>query len=399
MPNIIDSTGLARVRYQDLREEKADQFRTEFGQDIKTDVQSGFGQMISIATQAEDELMSAIQLMLTAFDPNAAQGVLLSRLAIIMNKRRNPAVLSTATLDITVDAGGATIPVGFIVEAGLGVQFQTLTSLIIAPNSTASIEVTALDSGNVTASSGTLTNIKTPVLGVISTFNPADASVGRLEESDAELRARCLNTSSAINSTIIGVDTAVREVDGVSFARIYENKSDLAIQAPDVPTNQPPHSVFPIVEGGADEDIAKALVLSVAAGIDYTEQSDNISGVGTIMSGTYIDPISGQSHTAHWARPQLITVYIEVTVIKGSAYPADGTNRIKNAIIEWVDAESQIGENLTASSLYCPVHSVPSLRIQSLFVDLIPPPVSAQAVMQVADKPHVTTGNINVIEL
>lgn len=399
MPNTIDSTGLARVRYQDLREEKADQFRTEFGQDIKTDVQSGFGQMISIATQAEDELMSAIQLMLTAFDPNAAQGVLLSRLAIIMNKRRNPAVLSTVTLDITVDAGGATVPVGFIVEAGLGVQFQTLTSLIIAPNGTASMEVTALDSGNVVASIGTVVNIKTPVLGVVSVYNYGAASVGRLEESDAELRARCLNTSSAINSTIVGIHTSVSEVDGVTFTRIYENKSDLAIQAPEVPTNQPPHSVFPVVEGGTDEDVAKSLVLSVAGGIDYAEQSDNIVGVPTITSGVYVDPISGQEHVAHWARPRLVTIYVEVKVTRGVAYPADGAVRIKRAIVAWVEAEAGIGEALMASELYCPVHSVPGIRINHIYVDVLDPPLSAQALMGVADKPHVIEGNIDVIEL
>jgi uncharacterized phage protein gp47/JayE len=393
MPNSIDSTGLTRVRYQDLRAEKETEFKNTFGQDIKTDVQSGFGQLISVSTQAEDELVGLVQVLLTAFDPNTANDVLLSRLAVIMNKRRNEAQKSTVTIDITTDSNGATIPVGFVVENSSGIQFQTTTILVIAPSSTASMEFEAVDDGPIAASAGALTIIKTPVFGVASVTNPADAIVGRNQETDAELRARLLKTSSNANSTKPGIFTALSEVNGVTYVDVIVNDTNV-----DFANGQKAHTVFPIVEGGADSDIAQALITKgVAGGIDYVKQGD-ISGV-TIASDTYTDPISGQTYTAHWARPVNKQVYAAITVQKLSNYPADGAARIKTAVNEWVAANAKVGDTFYSSFLYCPINDVPGLVIQSVFVGTSANPTTTSVTMTVSERASIAEADIIVTEV
>jgi len=393
MPNSIDSTGLTRVRYQDLRAEKETEFKSTFGQDIKTDVQSGFGQLISTSTQAEDELISLIELLLTAFDPNSANDVLLSRLAVIMNKRRNEAQKSTVIIDISTDSNGATVPIGFIVENSANIQFQTTNSLVIAPNTVAQMQLEAVDEGPIAASAGTVTIIKTPVFGVVSVYNANDATIGRFQETDAELRARVLKTSSNANGTKPGLITALSEVNGVTYANAIINDTNV-----DFTNGQKAHTVFPIVEGGADSDVAKALITKgVAGGIDYVKQGD-IVGI-TITNGTYNDPISNQLYTAYWARPINKQVFVALTVQKLADYPADGATRIKDAINKWVDDNAKIGDTFYNSFLYCPINSVPGLVIQSVYVGTTANPTGQSVTMGVSERPNIAVADIIVTEV
>ena len=391
MANTIDSTGFKRERYQDLRAEKAQQYKDAFGnQELKTDVQSGVGQEISISTNAEDDLASRMQTLLSALDPTQAQGVFLSRLAIVMKKRRQDATSSTVTLSITADGAGATVPAGFQVANSAGnAVFETDAELILAPSATDTVQATCVNTGPVEAIAGSLTVIKTPVFGVASVTNLSDASLGRSRETDTELRARCLNSSAGLSSTVIGISSAISDIDGVTAFKVLENKT-LTPSAEGIPAK----SVFPIVENGADADIAKALVTCVAGGIGYTEPAD--IPAANIVSGTYEDPITGQEHTAYWARPVSVQIYVEVNINKLASYPADGDVRVKQAIEDWVIANMEFGEDLYASQLYCPVQEVEGAIITSLFVGLAPSPTGSVVSVNVYERASVLVADIDI---
>jgi len=393
MPNTIDSTGFSRVRFQDLRLEKAQEYKDGFGnQNLKTDDQSGVGQEISISTFAEDDLAGRFETLLSVFDPTAAQGVHLSRLAIVMNKRRQDAVNSTVTLSITADGSGATVAAGFQVSnAGDTVTFQTTEELILAPSATDDVEAISIAGGAVEALAGTLTVIKTPVFGVASVTNALDANVGRLRETDTELRPRMLSSSAASSSTVSGIFTALSNVDGAVAIDVIEN----ATNAPSA-EGIPEKSVFPIVDGGSDADIAEALITGgVAAGIGYTEQAD--IPAATIVSGTYTDPVTGQVQTAHWARPNNIQIYVDVTINKLSDYPADGDTRVANNIEQWVIDNAEFGEDLFAAQLYNPVQDVPGAVVTTLFIGLAPSPVGSTVAIDIFELAQIAAGDVNII--
>ena len=285
------------------------------------------------------------------FDPLAAQGVHLDRLLILMNKKRQDAVGSTATITITADASGATITQPFLISDGVN-DYAIDNDLTIAPNSSDTVEATCTVTGPIESAAGTITEIKTPLFGVVSAVNLADANVGRNRESDAEARNRALQSSANESSTLIGIFTALSNVDGVVALNVIENDTD-SVDSIGVP----PHSVFPIADGGSDDDIAKALITGgVAAGIGYAEPSD--IPAATIVSGTYISPVTGQEFTAYWARPDDLRVYVEIKITKLGNYPADGDERVKQAISDYVSSSLTIGDDLYASQLYCPIQSV-----------------------------------------
>ena len=394
MPNVIDNTGFSRVRFQDLRAEKEQEYKDGFSnQELKTDVQSGVGQEISISTFAEDDLASRFQTLLSAVDPISAQGVNLSRLAILMNKRRQEATNSTVTLTLTATAAGATIPQGFGFEvsntAG-NVTFRFEEEVVIAPSSTADVLATSIASGPLAAISGSLTKIKTPVFGVASVTNDEDASLGRNRETDTELRARMLEASSAASATVIGIETALSNVDGVTGFNVIENDQDVAD-----PQGVPPHSVFPIVENGSDNDIAQALVTTVAGGISYAKPAD--IPAATIVSGTYTDPLTGKVYTAYWARPDAVQIYVDVTLNTLPSYPGDGDTRVKQNIENWVNENLAFGEDLYASQLYCPVQEVEGAIVISIKVGTSPSPTGDSVSVATYERASVSQDDVTVI--
>jgi uncharacterized phage protein gp47/JayE len=392
MPNIIDNTGFTKIDYQSLRAEKAQEYKDAFSnQDLKTDVESGVGQEVSVSTFAENDLASRFETLLSAFDPTSAQGVWQSRLAIIMNKRRQDEVASSVTLTITADGAGATVPLGFEVANVAGdVVFRTTSEIIIAPSGTGDVEAFSVDVGAVEAPAGTLTVIKTPIFGVASVTNALDASIGRTRETDASLRLRMLASSSSSSSTKIGLEAGLSEIDGVTDARVEVN-TDIVADAEGIPAK----SVFPIVEGGADSDIAQTLITAgVAAGIGYAQPAD--IPAATIVSGTYADPITGQVQTAYWARPTSVRVYVDVNVDKLADYPADGDARIAENIEAWVLENADFGEELYASQLYTPVQEVAGAVVVSLTVGLAPSPVGSVVNISLYEKAAVASGDVVV---
>ncbi len=394
MPNVINDTGFSKVRYQELREEKAQEYKDAFdNQNLKTDVRSGVGQEVSVSTKAEDDLASSFQTLLSVFDPNAAQGVHLDRLLVLMNKKRQDAVGSTAIITITASASGATVAAGFIISDGVN-DYATDEELVIAPSSSDTVEATCTITGPTESAAGTISEIKTPVFGVVSATNLLDANVGRNRETDAEARIRALQSSANESSTVIGIFTAISNVDGVVALNVIENDTDL-VDAIGVP----PHSVFPIVDGGSDDDIARALVSGgVAAGIGYAEQSD--IPLATIVSGTYDDPITDQTYTAYWARPDDLRVYVEIKITKLSSYPADGDKRVRKAISDYVAASLSSGDDLYSSQLYCPIQSVGGAVINidgGDYVYIGTSPSPAGSVVAAADYEIITIDTADIV--
>lgn len=376
----IDENGFQRDRYQDERSANAASWLGYFP-DTKTDEQSVNGRIISQQTDVIDGLNAKIQLLLDAFSPYTARGKLLSNLAPLMNKRRREAVKSSVVLQVTADGSGATIPAGSIVGTP---RFQTLTEVVVAPSGTANVNAEAIEDGAIAAPAGTLTSIETPVLGWASVTNPADASVGRSRDSDGTLRANMLATSAAPNGTPEGIFTALVSIDGVTYAAVLENDTGA--------TNgigMPEHSIFPIVEGGADADIAAALLGSKAAGIQYTKDTDVPSA--DWRSVVVVNPANGQNVTVWFARPADLPITVQLNISTDSNFPADGQARIKQALIDYVSAWP-IGKVLYASKLYTPVNTVPGVDINTLTIDS-----TDRATPAAFERLSLTDANISIV--
>ena len=357
----IDETGYNRDRYQDVRADVVSRWNTAFPGRV-TDPESVNGRIISTTAELEDQANSKIQLLLDAFNPAAARGNLLSWLAMLMAKRRRESVLSTVTVTVTASSVGCTIPAGSIVSQENGpAKFRTLAEVILDPNASDDVACEALTAGAIEADAGTVTQIDTPVYGWASVTNAAAASVGRSRETDAQLRFRMLKTSSAAVGTIEGIETAINQLDGVTYCRVVENSDDVTDA-----NGLPPHSIMPIVVGGADQEIADALLASVSAGIGYTDDGD-LPYVDWVSVNT-TNPSNGQVRVVWFARPSTVTPAIAMEIDVGINFPSDGQSRIKAAVVELVN-NWDIGRTLYASRLYNAINTVEDVDINSCTID------------------------------
>lgn len=362
MATTIDETGFHRDRYQDVREENAQRWNDSFPT-LNTGTSTVSGRMVSIQSAMRDDLNAKAEYVLNSFSPFTAIGAQLSNLAPLMNKRRLPRIFSQVTLQFNADLNGANVPDGTIVSSSLDrtKKYATTQQLIIAPNGFGVVLAEAIEASNFKPAAGTITVMESGVYGVVSVTNPNAGSLGRARETDAQLRFRMLQTSSAASGTPEGIYTDISEVDGVTYAAVLENFTDATNAA-----GMPEHSIMPIVDGGDDNEVALAILATRAAGIDFTTSSD-IPGASW-SSVSVINPANGQQVTVWFARPSNTTATIAINISTDSNFPTDGQQRIKDEVVAFVN-QWPIGKLLYASRLYSPVNLVPGVDINSLTIN------------------------------
>ena len=343
MANEIIETGFSRTRYQELREEKAEIYKNSLGLDIKTDRSSVFGQLISIDTQAEDELAGLIQVMLDAFNPFAATDVALSRLAAGMGITRKKGQKALVQMSLEVTRNNTQLHQGYTVRNPNGEEFENPTAIVLDIG-THSVTFQSKDFGVFPSSPNTLTNVATPVFGVTNVTNPFQSIDGTERENDAQLRARLSSGVQGSSQTATGVLRAINNVQGVRFAKLFD-PSD-----PNSPiANITSAGVFIVIDGGQDADISRALIDDgVAGGVRYIEPA----GIA-MTQGTYVNPVNGQTHTASWARPLDTPVFVEVEAKGNSSVTTIEIETIKSLIAAEINGLGLVGGIFYASALFC----------------------------------------------
>lgn len=313
--------------------------RAAFGDDFDTSAQSPAGQINGIMAVHLRELWEVAQAVYSAIDPDAADGLSLTRLAALSGTVREAATYSTVTATVNLDAG-VTLAAGAVasVSGDPTARFVTLTDATNAGGAPAdvSVEMQAENAGVVVANSGTLTEIETPQTGWNSITNAADATLGAVVEDDETLRTRReTELRRAGAAAVDAIRTDVLDVADVENCTVFENTSDVTDG-----DGVPPHSVEVVVLGGDDDDIAQAIFDSRAGGINDHGSS----------SGTAYDD-EGTAYTVEFSRPSEIDIYVDVEVTVDENYPATGDADIKTALAAFIQG-FDVGQDVVFSKLY-----------------------------------------------
>ncbi|MCP3944605.1 MAG: hypothetical protein GY710_24440 [Desulfobacteraceae bacterium] len=226
------------------------------------------------------------------------------------------------------------------------------------------IEMIAQNTGPISANSGSLTIIETPVSGIESLTNLEDASSGRDLESDSDYKLRRLELLQRSGvATIEGIRNKLLGVEDVIQAIIIENP----LLTTDI-NGRPGKSFESIVLGGEDQAIANTIFESKPAGIESH---------GTILK-TVVDS-QGISHAIKLSRPTEKDIFLIVTIVpnnnpaEGDTYPTNGDILIKTAILEFVN-DFKIGQDVIVSQFFTPINTVTGIHGIQIFVGLNPSP-------------------------
>ncbi len=327
----IDASGLHMPAYEDRLEELLSDYREIFGLDAALVPASPDYQLLSIFARALDDVS---QLALQAYwsrSPQYAEGAALDLLAPLYGISRRGATCSQAAVTCSGQAG-TVIPAGSLVSDTSGLLWRVASAVTIASGGSGEGIVVCETPGPVTAAAGAIGNIVTAVSGWLSVTNPAAAEPGIEAETDAELRERMQEAFQLGIGPAEAIRTGVMRVSGVTDCVVWVNST--GEEADGIPA----HSIYAVVEGGTDAEVAGMILAKKAPGI-------GTSGDVTVA----VADAWNVSREISFDRPETVTIALAITL---SGRPSTEANTaLRSALIERVNA-MKIGETLYLSELY-----------------------------------------------
>lgn len=307
MADIIDSTGLTLSSYEELLsdlQEGMNEIYAQDGDSINFDSSTPDGQMTNIMTQIGSDMRELAREVYNSFDPDKCTGVLQdSRYALNFIERKggtftiqNIDVTANKTVELQgLDSNYNDLEASsYTVSDNAGNNWYLIDSTTILAGTT-SLPFRSQNLGLVQPTIGTITNQVTKVLGITGVNNSiAPTTLGEEQETDAEFRIR-RERSVAINgqNNTDSMTGQLLALTGITDVKVWVNSEDTTDS-----TGTAPYTVWVIVEGGANSDIADVIYQN-ACGLPTR---GNVS-VDTIS-------VSGQQVTINFDRANPVPLYI-----------------------------------------------------------------------------------------
>lgn len=272
-------------------------------------------------------------------DPNKAKDVDLNVLCALTGTTRSEGTPSSVTLTLT-GVNGTVVQAGKIVESVSDGSQWTIDSNVTIAGGTATVTATCTTNGATPASIGTITKIVNTVGGWQSVTNPTVATLGTDRQSDSLLRVeRRRSVARPGNNQLDSMTGELFDVEGVRRVRVYENYTGVTDD-----NGLTQHSVAPIIDGGADADIAKAIFIKKNPGCDLY-----VAGTPVTVEGVY-DRYPNNATTITFSRPIYVDMVLTINITDDGSLPVDVEDLIKAAIIDYTQGsliDSEVGFNST----------------------------------------------------
>lgn len=303
-------------------------WRSAFGQDLDVSPETPQGVFITQDIEVRDAVARNNADIANQINPDIAGGIWLDALWALTNGQRRGATKSlllgvelTGLPSTLVPAGSAAI------VSNTSERFLTTSAVIIGAGGTALVDMRAENTGPIAAPISSLDQVASSVLGWETVNNPSAALLGRDVESDISSRRRRRNTlalqSVAMPEAIKSRIYALEDVRSLVFRENTTNTTQV-IDGITIP----PHSIWVVVDGGVNADIAMALLQTKTLGAGLT---------GSVVVPT-VDPASGQTYQVKFDRPNEISIFVKVTV---RASTLDVQSIIPQAIVDYATGEME----------------------------------------------------------
>ena len=307
MADTFNSSGLTIQTRQEILDGLIEAMRAIYGDNINLEQDTPDGQILNIIAQSGIDIREVLAVAVASFDPDQAEGRILDQRVALNGIYRKAGKYTMTYVSITTDRA-VTLQglddkindingTGFSIKDGIGNIFILAETQNIAAAGTYSLLFRAREIGAVQVLPNTITMPETIVPGVTAINNPQGVTQqGTDEESDAELKARRrASLGIASRGMISSLRSGLLNIDSVTDCQVIENNTN-ATSADGVP----PHSVWCIVEGGAEPDIGQTI---------YAQKSD---GCGTYGSISVVVNIPDQDPaTYYFDRPEAVPLHIQ----------------------------------------------------------------------------------------
>jgi uncharacterized phage protein gp47/JayE len=259
----VTEKGFKKKTYQDIVESLEEKAKSLFGDDVNLSSSSPNGWFIRLFAFSLSLIWSVAEKVYNSAYVILAEDQSLDYAVSNLNVKRKGKRKSEVPLTV-IGTPGTEIDKGWTVETDSSIKFETKYNTTIQSNGETEVQLIAKEAGekgNVPAN--TITVITQPISGVDSITNPIAADFGRDRETNHELRNRYFNQLGQNSSDVIAAITAaVSDINEVRQVKVFENDTEQTNSL-----GMPMKSVFAVVLGGLEEDIAKAIYTAKAGGI------------------------------------------------------------------------------------------------------------------------------------
>lgn len=263
MPNSFGPLGLTTATQAELVAQYTANFQSIYGADINLSSDTPDGQLMNIFIQSVLDLEDLLTQINSSFDPDQAIGVILDQRVGINGIQRKGGTFTitpitvTTTQSVNLYGQDQTVQPVYTVSDNAGNLWELQTTQLGTPIGANVYFFQAANVGAILTTVNTITVQVTIVLGVASINNPSTYSqLGVNQESDANLKLRrAQSVALASQGYLKGLLAALENINGITFAQVYENNSDTT-DGDGVPS----HSIWVIVAGTyANADVANAI--------------------------------------------------------------------------------------------------------------------------------------------
>ena len=345
----LDTNGLTLPTLNDILTYLTEAYKQIYGDNINLEQNTPDGQFINILGQCIIDIQELVQYVYNSFDLQNSEGRALDRNAALIGVQRKSGSYTIVPIDITASQATSlsgldnnyTNPAGtgFTIADDNGNNYILISSTTIQQGTT-TLQFRAENIGKVEPTLNTITNIITPQLGIISAINAsAPLNIGIEEESDYQLKNR-INSSFGLGGkgSFENIKSYLYQLDGVISVGGENNNTGSTSS-----NGTPAHSVWIIVEGGDNDDIANTIYQTISTGCGMRGATE------VIVTDQY-----GIQNIIKFDRPTTEDLYIKMDVEAKDNNTIIDIDNIKNNLINNLKLElndiidsSKINEVLT----------------------------------------------------
>ena len=297
-------------------------FRGALGQDLNLEPETPQGQLIGALGEVFAEAEELVVYNSNGLALATSQGRQLADWATFLGLPKIDGERSTVTVTLT-GTPGTIVAAGSRVRTQAGAVFATAAQETIPATGSVDVLMRAAAAGPVVAAAGALTQIVDARAGWISATNAAAAAIGRNLESDPEYRRRYTGeVATHARDDLEAVRARILSEPGVTDALVRDNDTVVAKIVQGLTIG--PGELLAIVEGGADEDVARAIALTKPAG-------------GPTSGNRIVAFVHAQGFSVdiRFRRVDPIPVQIVAPLTALAGFPANGLATMRQNLVQW----------------------------------------------------------------
>lgn len=324
----ITSKGVIVPDTANVKLEIENEYKNALGAQMSTNPSTPQGRLISTETDARMSVIRNNTKLANQINPNMASGLFLDAICAFLDIHRTGEVHSTINNVKLTGKPVTAIPKGAKAKTKFGDIFITNERVVLDTHGIAYVDFIAEKAGEVGCDIGELSFIESSILGWETVYNENRAIIGRNIESDELLRFRRNEMlASQGSATVEAIYSELNQLKskGLHSCFVLENikHSTEVIEG----ITLLPHSIWVCVYGGAEVDVAKALLNVKSGGCNWNGA----------QSVTVVEENSGVPYIVKYDLANTIPIKVFID-IKDGVLP-DTEKSIKQSLIKYANGE------------------------------------------------------------